>query len=94
MTKGLIIDGWNLFSYEGIPNDMEDKKTVAVKQLDNLCAEVLIDLKTMKFYLIKSRFEFNDYIDNYRGVECDRFSTCLKLADEWFKLLKENMNKK
>ena len=26
MTKGLIIDGWNLFSYEGIPNDMKDKK--------------------------------------------------------------------
>ena len=89
MTKGLIIDGWNLFSYEGIPNDMEYKKTIAVKQLGNLCAEVLIDLKTMKFYLIKSGFEFNDYTDNYRGVEYDRFSTCLKLADEWFKSMEE-----
>lgn len=24
--KNLIIDGWNLFSYDGIPNDTEDKK--------------------------------------------------------------------
>lgn len=23
MTKGLIIDGWNLFSYEGIPNEIQ-----------------------------------------------------------------------
>ena len=23
MTKGLIIDGWNLFGYEGIPNEIQ-----------------------------------------------------------------------
>ena len=86
--KNLIIDGWNLFSYEGIPNDTEDKKTVAVKQLGNLCAEVLIDLKTMTFELVKSEFKFNSY-DNRCVIKCDRFSTCLKLADEWFKLLEE-----
>ncbi len=87
--KNLIIDGWNLFSYEGIPNDTEYMKTIAVKQLGNLCAEVLIDLKTMKFYFIKSGFEFNGYTNNYRSIECDRFSTCLKMADEWFKIMEE-----
>ena len=85
--KNLIIDGWNLFSYEGIPNDMEYKKTIAVKQLGNLCAEVLIDLKTMNFELVKSKF--NDYDDNCCVIKCDRFSTCLKLADEWFKSMEE-----
>ena len=85
--KNLIIDGWNLFSYEGIPNDMEYKKTIAVKQLGNLCAEVLIDLKTMSFELVKS--EFNDYNDNHCVIKFDRFSTCLELADEWFKNMEE-----
>ena len=85
--KNLIIDGWNLFGYEGIPNDMEYKKTIAVKQLGNLCAEVFLDLKTMSFELVKS--EFNAYNDNRCTIKCDRFSTCLKLADEWFKLLEE-----
>ena len=85
--KNLIIDGWNLFSYEGIPNDMEYKKTIAVKRLANLCAEVLIDLKTMSFELVKS--EFNDYNDNRCVIKFDRFSTCLKLADEWFKSMEE-----
>ena len=87
MAKGLILDGWNLFSYEGIPNDMEYKKTIAVKQLGNLCTEVLIDLKTMNFELVKS--EFNGYNDNRCAIKCDRFSTCLKLADEWFKSMEE-----
>ena len=85
--KNLIIDGWNLFSYEGIPNDMEYKKTIAVKQLGNLCAEVLIDLKTMNFELLKS--EFNAYNDNRCVIKFDRFSTCLKLTDEWFKSMEE-----
>ena len=85
--KNLIIDGWNLFSYEGIPNDMEYKKTIAVKQFGNLCAEVLIDLKTMNFELVKS--EFNAYNDNRYVIKCDRFSSCLKLADEWFKSMEE-----
>lgn len=89
MTKGLIIDGWNLFSYEGIPNDIEHMKTIAVKQLGDLCAEVLIDLKTMSFELVKSGFKFNGYDDNYCAIKCDRFSTCLKLADEWFKSMEE-----
>ena len=85
--KNLIIDGWNLFSYEGIPNDMEYKKTIAVKQLGNLCAEVFLDLKTLSFELVKS--EFNGYNDNRYVIKCDRFSTCLKLADEWFKSMEE-----
>ena len=85
--KNLIIDSWNLFSYEGIPNNMEYKKTIAVKQLGNLCTEVFLDLKTMSFELVKS--EFNAYNDNRCAIKCDRFSTCLKLADEWFKLLEE-----
>ena len=85
--KNLIIDGWNLFGYEGIPNDMEYKKTIAVKQLGNLCAEVFLDLKTMSFELVKS--EFNAYNDNRCAIKYDRFSTCLKLADEWFKSMEE-----
>lgn len=85
--KNLIIDGWNLFSYEGILNDTEDKKTLAFKQLGDYCAEVFLDLKTMSFELVKS--EFNGNNDNRCVIKCDRFSTCLKLADEWFKLLEE-----
>ena len=85
--KNLIIDGWNLFSYEGIPNDTEDKKTLAFKQLGDYCAEVFLDLKTMGFELVKS--EFNAYNDNRYVIKCDRFSTCLKLADEWFKSMEE-----
>ena len=87
--KNLIIDGWNLFSYEGIPNDMEYKKTIAVKQLGDYCAEVFLDLKTMSFELVKSGFKFNAYNDNRCAIKCDRFSTCLKLADEWFKSMEE-----
>lgn len=82
MSKGLIIDGWNLFSYEGIPNDTEDKKTVAVKQLGDNCAEIMLDVKTMSFEFIKNG-------NNFSQMRCNRFSTCLKLADEWFKLLEE-----
>ena len=85
--KNLIIDGWNSFSYEGIPNDMEYKKTLAFKQLGDYCAEVFLDLKTMSFELVKS--EFNAYNDNRYVIKCDRFSTCLKLADEWFKSMEE-----
>ena len=87
--KNLIIDGWNLFSYEGITNDMEYKKILAVKQLGDYCAEVFLDLKTMSFELVKSGFKFNGYNDNYCAIKCDRFSTCLKLADEWFKTMEE-----
>ena len=87
--KNLIIDGWNLFSYEGIPNDTEYKKTLAFKQLGDYCAEVFLDLKTMSFELVKSGFKFNAYNDNHCAIKCDRFSTCLKLADEWFKNMEE-----
>ena len=31
--KNLIIDGWNLFSYDGIPNDMEDKKNYSIQTI-------------------------------------------------------------
>lgn len=87
MTKSLLIDGWNLFSYEGIPNDAKEKKTLAVKQIGNYCAEVLLDLKTMSFEFVKSGF--NGYNNNYYAIKCDRFSTCLKMADEWFKIMEE-----
>ena len=87
--KNLIIDGWNLFSYEGILNDTEDKKTLAFKQLGDYCAEVFLDLKTMSFELVKSGFKFNAYNDNRCVIKCDRFSNCLKLADEWFKNMEE-----
>lgn len=80
--KNLIIDGWNLFSYDGIPNDTEDKKTVAVKQLGNNCAEIMLDVKTMGFEFVKNG-------NNFSPMRYDRFSTCLKIADEWFKLLEE-----
>ena len=80
--KNLIIDGWNLFSYDGIPNDMEDKKTIAFKQLGNNFAEIMLNIKTMSFELIKNGNDSSQ-------IKCDRFSTCLKMADEWFKLLEE-----
>ena len=80
--KNLIIDGWNLFSYEGIPNDTEDKKTVAVKQLGNNCAEIMLDVKTMSFEFVKNG-------NNFSPIRCNRFSTCLKMADEWFKIMEE-----
>ena len=76
----LIIDGWNLFSYEGIPNDMEYKKTLSFKQLGNYCAEFFLYLKTMSFELVKSGFKFNACNDNHCAIKCDRLSTCLKLA--------------
>lgn len=41
----------------------------------------------MNFELVKS--EFNGYNDNRCVIKCDRFSTCLKLADEWFKSMEE-----
>ena len=82
MAKGLILDGWNLFSYEGIPNDTEDKKTVAVKQLGDNCAEIMLDVKTMCIELVKNG-------DNFSLMRSNRFSTCLKLADEWFKSMEE-----
>lgn len=82
MTKSLIIDGWNLFSYDGIPNDTEYKKTVAVKQLGNNCAEIILDVKSMKFEFVKNNILF--------AVNINRFSSCLKMADEWFKSMEEN----
>ena len=80
--KNLIIDGWNLFSYEGIPNDTEDKKTIAVKQLGDNCAEIMLDVKTMSFEFVKNG-------NNFLPTRCDGFSTCLKMADEWFKIMEE-----
>ena len=80
--KNLIIDGWNLFSYDGIPNDMEDKKTIAFKQLGNNFAEIMLNIKTMSFELIKNGNDSSQ-------IKCDRFSTCLKMADEWFKIMEE-----
>lgn len=79
--KGLVIDGWNLFSYDGIPNDIKDKKTVAVKQLGNDCVEIMLNLNTMKFEFVKNGVP--------SVMNISRFSTCLKLADTWF----ENMEK-
>ena len=80
--KNLIIDGWILFSYEGIPNDAEDKKTIAFKQLGNNFAEIMLNIKTMSFELIKNGNDSSQ-------IKCDRFSTCLKMADEWFKIMEE-----
>lgn len=76
MTKSLIIDGWNLFSYDGIPNDTEDKKTVAIKQLGENCAEIILDVKTMRFHFIKN---------GELWFDSTRFSSALRMADEWFK---------
>ena len=87
--KNLIIDGWNLFSYEGILNDTEDKKTLAFKQLGDYCAEVFLDLKTMSFELVKSGFKFNAYNDNRCVIKCDRFSNCLKLTEKKLKSMEE-----
>lgn len=80
MTKSLIIDGWNLFSYDGIPNDTEDKKTVAIKQLGENCAEIFLDIKTMRFHFYKN---------SELWFDATRFSTALKVADEWFKNMEE-----
>lgn len=73
--NGLIIDGWNLFSYNGVPNDTEDKKTIAVKCLGDDTAEILLDLKSMRFQFIKNG-EF--YFD------APRFSSVISVADKWF----------
>jgi hypothetical protein len=84
--KGLIIDGWNLFSYDGIPNDSKDKKTVAVKQLGNECAEIMLDVNVMKFEFVKNGMPSVSNIA--------RFSTCLKLADSWFESMEDKFDEK
>lgn len=58
------------------------KKTIAFKQLGNNFAEIMLNIKTMSFELIKNGNDSSQ-------IKCDRFSTCLKMADEWFKLLEE-----
>ena len=81
MVKCMIIDGWNLFGYEGIPNDTSFKKTVAVKQLGEDCAEIMLDAKTMTFEFVKNGNTF--------AVNIHRFSSAIKIADEWFKNMEE-----
>lgn len=73
--NGLIIDGWNLFSYNGVPNDTKDKKTVAVKYLGDDTAEILLDLKSMRFQFIKNGELYFD---------TPRFSSVISVADKWF----------
>ncbi len=77
----LIIDGWNLFGYNGIQNDSNYKKTVAVKQLGEDCAEIMLDVKTMTFEFVKNGNTF--------AVNIQRFSSAIKIADEWFKSMEE-----
>lgn len=77
----MIIDGWNLFGYEGIPNDTSFKKTVAVKQLGENCAEIMWDVKSMTFELVKN--------ENTFAVNIQRFLSAIKIADEWFKSMEE-----
>ena len=77
----MIIDGWNLFGYEGIPNDTSFKKTVAIKQLGEDCAEIMLDTKTMTFEFIKNGNTF--------AVNIQRFSSAIKIADEWFKSMEK-----
>lgn len=70
-----IIDGWNLFSYEGIPNDEEKRKTVAVKSIGESTAEILLNFETMKFEYVK---------DGKLTFSSPRFSSCMKMADTYF----------
>lgn len=79
--KGIVIDGWNLFTYDGIPNDSNDKKTIAVKLIGDYSAEIMLDLNTMKFEFVKNGVP--------SVMNINRFSTCLKMADEWFKIMEE-----
>jgi hypothetical protein len=79
--KGIVIDGWNLFTYDGIPNDSNDKKTIAVKLIGDYSAEIMLDLNTMKFEFVKNGVT--------SVMNINRFSTCLKMADEWFKIMEE-----
>lgn len=78
----MIVDGWNIFGYEGIPNDASFKKTVAVKQLGEDCAEIILDVKTMTFEFVKNGNTF--------AVNIQRFSSAIKIADEWFKNMEES----
>lgn len=78
----LIIDGWNLFGYNGIQNDNNYKKTVAVKQLGEDCAEIMWDVKSMTFEFVKNGNTF--------AVNIQRFSSAIKIADEWFKNMEES----
>lgn len=82
--KCVIIDGWNLFSYDGIPTDTEDKKTIAVKQFDDLSAEVFLITKTMTFEVVVEKGIFSE------GYKCNRFSRCLEIAEEWFEDMMED----
>ena len=77
----LIIDGWNLLGYNGIQNDSDYKKTIAVKQLGENCAEIMWDVKSMTFELVKN--------ENTFAVNIQRFSSAIKIADEWFKSMEE-----
>ncbi len=82
MTRGIVIDGWNLFDYNGIKGDKDDKKTLAVKSLGDDYAEIYLVLPTFSFELDKNGTKFGEF---------ERFSTCLKLADEWFKGMKKDV---
>lgn len=80
--KGIVIDGWNLFTYDGIPNDSNDKKTIAVKLMGDYSAEIMLDVKTMMFEFVKNGNTF--------AVNIQRFSSAIKIADEWFKNMEES----
>ena len=75
MTNVIIIDGWNLFSYEGIPNDSKEKKTVGVKQLGENFAEIFLNVETGRFDLYKN---------GICSFTHQRFSMCIRMADAWF----------
>jgi hypothetical protein len=70
-----IIDGWNIFTYDGIPNDTEDKKTIAVKYLGDNTAEIMLDVKSMRFQFIKN---------GELWFDATRFSSAISVADKWF----------
>lgn len=79
--KNVIIDGWNLFSYDGIPNDSVDRKTIAVKSLGNKTFIIMLNVKQMIF-------EVWEDDDDVKFVN-ERFSNCLKFADTHFETIIE-----
>jgi len=84
MTNAIIIDGWNMFGYNGVPNDTEKKKTVAIKIMGENTAEIFLNLETYMFELIRNNTMYTYF---------PRFSYCLKIADDWFKSIDEQERK-
>lgn len=84
MSKFIVVDGWNMFSYDGLDTDTETLKTIAVKSIGGRNAIIKLDTTSFKFILSREIELKNDEENSLEPLDFDRISHAMYVADYWF----------